>query len=124
MKILAHPLLSLTLLVCSVSLLTSACGSLKSEFLSSPATNAVTGVVTPATATAPPVVPQLQEAAAVAGSVLPAPWGSLVQALLLLAAGGASAFATFHASRAAVASAAAVASSVPPASVPSPTGKD
>jgi hypothetical protein len=118
MKILAHPLLSLTLLVCSVCLFASACGSLQSEFLSSPTTNTLSGVVTPAVSNVPPIVPQLKEAAGVAGVVLPAPWGGIVQAVLLLAAGGASAFATFHASRAAVASAAAVASSVPPAPVP------
>jgi hypothetical protein len=118
MKILAHPLLSLTLLVCSVCLFASACGSLKSEFLSSPTTNTLSGVVTPAVSNVPPIVPQLQEAAGVAGVVLPAPWGGIVQAGLLTLAGAASAFATFHARKAADASAAASAAGVSSAPVP------
>ena len=124
MNVFAHPLTSLCLLATCMLIGASACSALKSEFCSSPATNAVTGVVTPATATVPPVVPQLNEAAAVAGTVLPAPWGSLVSNMCLMLAAGASAFATFHARAAAASSAAAATACVPAAPVSASPGKN
>jgi len=68
-------------------------------------------------------VPQLNEAAQVAGAVIPQPWGGLVQATLLLMAGGASAYATFHARAAAVASAATASAALSAASLPTPPPK-
>jgi hypothetical protein len=81
-------------------------------------TNA-TGVVT----ITPPLTAQLNEAAPIAGATLPAPWGGIVQATLLLLAGSASAVATFHARKSAVASAASSASSLQAAMVSAPTAK-
>ena len=123
MKILRSPLLAVAVLATSVCLFTSACSSLKSELGLKPTpamttTNAA-GVVT----ITPPLAAQLNEAAPIAGATLPAPWGGLVQATLLLLAGGASAFATFHARKSAVASAQAVTSTVQALDVWAPTTK-
>jgi hypothetical protein len=104
---------SITLSVCS-------CSALKSELYGQPvqpaviATNTATGVITmkPAVydpSTVPPIVPQLQAASQTAGMVVPQPYGSLIAALLNLAATGAAAFATFHARNSAAQNAATVA---------------
>jgi hypothetical protein len=123
MKIFRSPLLAVATLLASVCLLTSACSSLKSELGLTPTpammtTNAV-GVVT----ITPPLAAQLNDAAPIAGATLPAPWGGIVQATLLLLAGSASAVATFHARKSAVASAASSASSLQAAMVSAPTAK-
>ena len=123
MKLFRSPLLAVATLLASVCLLTSACSSLKSELGLTPtpamtATNAV-GVVT----ITPPLAAQLDEAAPIAGATLPAPWGGIVQASLLLLAGSASAVATFHARKAAVASATASVAAVQAANVSAPTAK-
>ena len=123
MKYIRHPLFAVACLATSLCLLAGACSSLKSEFLSSPTTNAVTGAVSPAVSNVPPIVPQLTEAAGVAGACLPAPWGGLVSGLLTLAASGAAAFASFHARKAAVASAGAPATPVQSAAVSAPAAK-
>jgi len=117
MKYIQHPLFAVACLAASLCLLSSACSSLKSEFLSAPTTNAVTGAVSPAVSNLPPIVPQLNEAAGVAGACLPAPWGGIVSGLLTLAASGAAAFASFHARKAAVASAGTTATPVQSAPV-------
>jgi len=123
MKILRSPLLAIACLSCSIVLFVPACGTLQKEFQSQPTTNTVTGVVSPAISNAPAIVPQLNEAASVAGTVIPQPWGGLVQATLLLMAGGASAYATFHARGAANASAAAAASSLSATTLQTPPPK-
>jgi hypothetical protein len=71
----------------------------------------------------PPLAEQLNEAAPIAGSTIPQPWGGIIQATLLLLAGSASAVATFHARKSAVASAASSASSLQAANVSAPTAK-
>jgi hypothetical protein len=123
MKLFRSPLLAVATLLASVCLLTSACSSLKSELGLTPtpamtATNAV-GVVT----ITPPLAAQLDEAAPIAGATLPAPWGGIVQASLLLLAGSASAVATFHARKAAVASTAASVAAMQAANVSAPPTK-
>jgi hypothetical protein len=123
MKIFRSPLLAVATLTASVCLFTSACSSLKSELGLTPTpamttTNAA-GVVT----ITPPLAAQLNEAAPIAGATLPAPWGGIVQATLLLLAGSASAVATFHARKSALASAASSASSLQAANVSAPTAK-
>ena len=123
MKILRSPILAVACLFCSVALFVAACGTLRSEFQSSPTTNTVTGAITPALSNSPPIVPQLKEAAQVAGDVIPQPWGGLVQATLLLMAGGASAYATFHARGAANASVAATSSLLSAAALQTPPPK-
>jgi hypothetical protein len=79
--------------------------------------------VSPAVSNIPPIVPQLNEAAGVAGACLPAPWGGIVSGLLTLAASGAAAFASFHARKAAVASASSPAAPVQSAAVSAPSAK-
>lgn len=86
----------------SASAFFTGCSALQSELTpSTPAvTNAVTGVVTPPGP--PPAATQLQGAAVVAQEAVPAPYGTLLAALLNLLATGAAAYATFHARQAAV----------------------
>ena len=123
MKILRSPLLAVTTLAISSCLFLSACSSLKSELGLSPTPAMMTTNAAGVVSVTPPLTAQLNEVAPIAGATLPAPWGGIVQASLLLLAGSASAVATFHARKSALASAASSASSLQAANVSSPATK-
>jgi hypothetical protein len=91
------PLLA-TLMVLSATMFVVSCGTIERE-LSTP-----TG-----TTNAPPLATQLQAGAAIVAANPEIPYSALIAALMSLAATGAAAYASFHASKAATASATAVA---------------
>ena len=103
MKLFAQPILAVSLLAVSLCLFGSACSTLKSEFGLTPTPAMTSTNDNGQIQITPPVVPQLDQAAAVAGAVLPPPWGSIVSGALTLMASGAAAFATFHARKTVVA---------------------
>jgi len=105
------PVVVLACLASSIMLSVTACSSLKSEFLGTPAQQASVTNLPPTGQIVPPIVPQLQAAGSVVGGVVPAPWGTLIESLINLAATGAATYATFHARKAASAAATAATAS-------------
>jgi hypothetical protein len=119
MKIKLHHIVLVTLLT-SLTLTVCSCAALKSEFLgpqpAPPAitTNAVTGAVTITptqvpVSVIPPISAQLSQAAPIVSALVPAPYGSLLAALMNLLATGAATYATFRAGTSATANAKSVA---------------
>lgn len=97
--------------ISSLLLLVASCSALNSEFgLTDPTLPSQVGVSNSPQDTVP-ISDQLTAAAPVVQSVVPAPWGTLIAAMMNLAATGAAAFATFHARASASSSADAAASS-------------
>lgn len=96
-------IINTVLLFSSAVLCLSGCAAIKKEFFSQPVVTTNSQGTLSFTVPTPPITDQLRAAAPIVEASVPAPWGTLVAALMNLAATGAAAFATFHARNAAVA---------------------
>jgi len=97
-------IINTVLLFSSAVLCLSGCAAVKKEFFSQPVVTTNSQGTLSFTVTNPPITDQLRAAAPIVEASMPAPWGTLVAALMNLVATGCAAFATFHARSAAVAS--------------------
>ena len=101
----------LVCLISSITLLCLSCAALKNEFGINPGPGNMTTNGVGQVNVQPPISAQLNQAAPVVQATVPEPYGTLIAALLNLAATGAAAFATFHARSAAASAQTASASS-------------